>query len=153
VAGPSACEARRRRVVLPVSFLIWTLSDPKESSAKLADVNPTIPARVQARSRADRRLQSMTLGAAALGIAATGAFGYAAALTYTGKTTTVNAADGQTNLGDQQYAAPDTTGGSSNRSGTTSGGSTVNPNAGTQQQPVNPPATTKHRQHAVSGGS
>ena len=90
----------------------------------------------------------MTLGAAALGIAATGAFGYAAALTYTGKTTTVNAADGQPGRG----ALPNDTSGSSNQSGSASGG-VVTPNSKTPQQPVTPPATTKHRQHAVSGGS
>jgi len=90
----------------------------------------------------------MTLGAAALGIAATGVFGYAAALTYTGKTTTVNAADGQNGPG----ALPNDTSGSSNQAGTSSGGGTVTPNT-TQQQPVTPPTTTRHRQHAVSGGS
>jgi len=97
----------------------------------------------------------MTLGAAALGIAATGVFGYAAAITYNGKTSTVNAADQQTGVGDQQYAVPNTTSGSSGQSGNTSGGGTVTPNAGTQQQQqhINPPTTTKHRQHAVTGGS
>ena len=135
-------------------FLIWTLSDPKELGATLLFVNPTIPARVQARSRADRRLQSMTLGAAALGIAATGVFGYAAALTYTGKTATVNAADQQSGLGNGQYAVPnDTSGNSSQSGGTTVNPNAVTPNSGIQQQPVNPPTTTRHRQHAVSGGS
>jgi len=115
-------------------------------------VKSTIPARVQARSRADRRLQSMTLGAAALGLAATGVFGYAAALTYTG-TSTVNAAGQQTGLGNQQYAVPNDTSGNTGQSGNSSGGVTVNPNAGAQQQPINPPTTTRHRQHAVTGGS
>jgi hypothetical protein len=129
---------------------MWTLSEPKESGATLRLVNPTIPARVQARSRADRRLQSMTIGAAALGIAATGVFGYAAALTYTGKTTTVNAADQQ---GDQQYAVPNDNGGSTGQSGTSSGGGTATPNRGTQQQPIIPPTSTRHRGHVSSGGS
>jgi hypothetical protein len=95
----------------------------------------------------------MTLGAAALGIAATGVFGYAAAITYNGKTSTVNAADQQTGQGDQPYAVPNDTSGSSGQSGNGSGGGTVTPRAGTQQQPVNPPTITKHRQHASSGGS
>jgi hypothetical protein len=95
----------------------------------------------------------MTLGAAALGIAATGVFGYAAALTYTGKTSTANAADGQSGVGDQQYAVPNGAGGGSSQSGGTVNPNAVNPNAGTQQQPVTPPTTTRHRQHAVTGGS
>jgi hypothetical protein len=130
--------------------------EPKETQPTLRLVNSTtIPARVQARSRHDSRLQSMTLGAAALGIAATGVFGYAAALTYSG-TSTANAAD--QNLGDQNGTQPFTVNGGSsagsNGGGTTrnSGGTTVTPNAG-NQQPVNPPTTTRHRQHAVSGGS
>jgi hypothetical protein len=114
-------------------------------------VNPTIPARVHARSQADRRLQSMTLGAAALGIAATGVFGYAAALTYTGKTSTANAADQPGGFGDQQQTLSNGAGGTSGQSGATGGG-TVTPFSG-NQQPVNPPTATKHRSHASSGGS
>lgn len=87
----------------------------------------------------------MTLGAAALGIAATGIFAYAAAMTYTGKTSTVNA--------DQQVTR------SSN------GGGNVDPNAGAQQQiqqqnglnpfyGATPPQTTsRHHSFVTSGGS
>jgi hypothetical protein len=130
--------------------------EPKERDPKLRDVNPTIPARVQARSRADRRLQSMTLSAAALGIVATGAFGYAAALTYSG-TSTANAADPNGGFDTPAQVAPNTggsTGGSTN-GGTTrnNAGTRVAPNTGNQQQPVTPPTTTRHRQHAVTGGS
>jgi hypothetical protein len=135
---------------LSVSFLICTVRDPKESGPTLTLVNPTVPARVHARSRADRRLQSMTLGAAALGIAATGAFGYAAALTYAGTTATANAADQQAGFGDQGQVQPGDGNGSAGQSGT-SGGNVV-PFSG-NQQPVNPPTTTRHRSHTVTGGS
>ena len=121
--------------------------DPKEIGPRLHLVNPTIPARVQARSRADSRLQSMTLGAAALGIVATGVFGYAAALTYTGQTSTANAADQQTGFGGGTYG----NGATANGYGQGTGGA-VMPN-GFNQVPVNPPTTTRHRQHVVSGGS
>jgi len=119
-------------------------------------VNATVPARIQARSRADRRLQSMTLGAAALGIVATGAFGYAAAMTYTGKTSTVSAADQPASLGGQvadpnvQNAQPNNgSSGVSGGSGSQSQGGTVNPFFQTiPQQPIAP-----QRHHAISGGS
>ena len=113
-------------------------------------MNPTVPARVHARNRADHRLQSMTLGAAALGIVATGVFGYAAALTYSGTSSTVNAADQPAGLGDQPQATPRGNTGSSGQSGT-QGGAT-NPFFG-DSQPINPPTTTRHRSHASSGGS
>lgn len=118
-------------------------------------MNSTVPARVQARSRADSRLQSMTLGAAALGIAATGVFGYAAALTYTGKTTTVNA--------DQQVNSFGGSGSQNSGGGSTgaSGQSQPQPQTQTQNQDgfnpffgnVNPPTSTRHHPQAVSGGS
>ncbi len=114
-------------------------------------MNPTIPARVQARSHADRRLQSLTLGAVALGIAATGAFGYAAALTYTGKTTTANAANPQGGFGDRQYV-PNGDNGASGTVNQNSAGGNVAPNVNNQQL-VAPPIITQHRQHAVTGGS
>jgi hypothetical protein len=138
-----------------VSFLIRVVIDPKESGPTLMPVNPTVPARIQARSRADRRLQSMTLGAAALGIVATGAFGYAAAMTYTGKTSTVSAADQPASLGGQvadpniQNAQPNSGGGVSGGSGSQSQGGTVSPFFQTiPQQPIVP-----QRHHATSGGS
>ncbi len=48
-------------------------------------MNPTTNARVRARNSANYRLQALTIGAAVLGIAGTGVFSYAAAMTYTGK--------------------------------------------------------------------
>lgn len=130
---------------------------PKETGTRLFLVNPTIPARVNARSRADQRLQSMTMGAAVIGIAATGVFGYAAALTYTGKTSTANAANppvvqntqprheggGDDGFGGSQFG----TSGESNE-----GGAIVNPFFGGQQ--VNPPTITGGgHSHSSSGGS
>lgn len=94
----------------------------------------------------------MTLGAAALGIVATGAFGYAAALTYSG-TATANAADQNGGFDTPAQATPNTrtgtTGGGSSRN---SGGTSIAPNV-QNQVPVTPPTTTRHRQHAVTGGS
>ena len=51
-------------------------------------MNPTTRARVQARARANYRLGALTIGAAVLGVAGTGVFSYAAAMTFTRKTTT-----------------------------------------------------------------
>ncbi len=101
----------------------------------------------------------MTLGAAALGIAATGVFGYAAALTYSGATSTVSAA-GQpvgSGTGSQGLAAPAAapalgqaaSGGTSDQG---SGGVIVNPFFGSQQAAA-APTTTGRPSHAVSGGS
>jgi hypothetical protein len=105
-------------------------------------VNPTIPARVHARSRNDSRLQSMTLGAAAMGIAATGFFGYAAALTYAGTTSAAaqqGGVSGQLPYGNSGYA------------GQSSQGGAVNPYY--NQQQIIPPTTSRHSSHASSGGS
>jgi len=46
----------------------------------------------QARSRNLARLRRLTIGTAALGVAATSGFGYLAAMTYTGTTTAATAA-------------------------------------------------------------
>ena len=46
----------------------------------------------EARSRAARRLRKLTIGTAALGVAATGGFGWLAAVTYSGSTTAATAA-------------------------------------------------------------
>lgn len=46
----------------------------------------------EARSRAARRLRKLTIGTAALGMAATGGFGWLAAVTYSGSTTAATAA-------------------------------------------------------------
>ena len=136
-----------------MKFHISVVMDSEESGPRLLLVNPTIPTRVQARSRADSRLQSMTLGAAALGIAATGVFGFAAAFTYTGSTTTVNAADQQGGLDGQGVDPTSNTGtsGQTNQSGTQGG--TVSPFSRSNQQPITPPTITRHRSHAVTGGS
>ncbi len=131
-------------------FHIWAVIVPKEFGPRLALVNPTVPARVQTRNRADRRLQSLTLGAAVLGIAATGAFGYAAALTYSGKTNSVSAAGVQTFSGDQPLEQQPVNG-VTGQSGQDDQGNLVNPFFGGQQ--VTPPTTTRHRQSHVSSGS
>ena len=133
-----------------MSFHIWAVIVRKEFGPRLAFVNPTIPARVQTRNRADRRLQSMTLGAAVLGIAAVGVFGYAAALTYTGKTNTVSAAGVQSFGGDQQPQQPIS--GVAGQARQDDQGNILNPFFGIQQ--VTPPTTSGHRQsHVSSGGS
>ena len=96
----------------------------------------------------------MTLGAAMLGISATGVFGYAAALTYSG-TSTANAADQQSRSGVQSGTPPyvnSNNGTTSGGASSNSGGTTIVPGTG-YQQPVTPPVTTRHSQHAVSGGS
>jgi hypothetical protein len=96
----------------------------------------------------------MTLGAAALGIAATGLFGYAAALTYTGTTSTVNAADQQVTGFSGGGAIGDAGSRSSSRSGSSSQtqtqaqGGIVNPFNG-----VLPPQSGTGRHHAATGGS
>ncbi|HEY5629702.1 MAG TPA: hypothetical protein VIR16_09345 [Candidatus Limnocylindrales bacterium] len=113
-------------------------------------MNPTIPARVQTRNRADRRLQSMTMTAAVVGIAATGVFGYAAALTYTGTTNAANAANPQTGIGNDQQPLQ-VNGGTSGQTGGDDQGTTVNPFFGGQQ--VTPPTTSRKRQSHVSSGS
>lgn len=92
----------------------------------------------------------MTLGVAALGITATGVFGYAAALTYSG-TATANAADQPAGLGDQNATQPLRNSGAGGVAPNT-GGTTIAPNT-QNQQPVTPPTTTRHRNHAVTGGS
>ena len=115
-------------------------------------MNPTIPARIHARSRNDDRLQSMTLGAVALGIAATGAFGYAAALTYTGTANAANVTPPPTHFGSDQggddqplLQQPFTGAGSAGQ------GANVSPLFGGQQ--VTPPTTSVRRSHVTSGGS
>ncbi len=113
-------------------------------------MNPTIPARVQARSRNDGRLQSMTLGAVALGIAGTGFFGYAAALTYAGTTTNSAPATIQGGYTPQQLQNSYSYNGGGDSQGTQGG--LVNPYYN-QQQLVAPPATTGRHSHAISGGS
>jgi hypothetical protein len=127
--------------------------EPKETPPRLAQVKQNVPARVQARARADERLHSMTVGAIALGVAATGVFAYAAAINYSGTTTTVNAADPQSGGSQPQTfgGSDDGTAGQSGQSGTQGG--EVNPYSVNQQQPISPPTTTRHRSHAVSGGS
>jgi hypothetical protein len=130
--------------------------EPKETPPRLAQVKQNVPARVQARARADQRLHSMTVGAVAIGFAATGVFAYAAAITYTGTTTTANAADPQS-AGGQPQTFSGSDDGTSGQSGTQGGG--VNPYSVNQQpnsvnqQPISPPTITHHRSHAVSGGS
>jgi len=128
-----------------VSFLICVVMDPKESGPRLQFVNPTtVPARVHARSRYDSRLQSMTLGAAAIGIAATGFFGYAAALTYAG--TATSAAVQQGGVLQQQLPTRN-----ADDAGQGSEGGGVNPYS--YQQQIIPPTISRHSSHASSGGS
>ncbi len=116
-------------------------------------MNPTIPARVQARSRNDSRLQSMTLGAVALGIAGTGFFGYAAALTYAGTTTNSAAVNTQSGLTPQQLqnSYSYNGGGYSGDDGQGTGGGTVTPYY--NQQIIVPPVSTGRQSHVSSGGS
>jgi hypothetical protein len=111
-------------------------------------VNSTIPARVRARSRNDDRLQSMTLGAAAIGIVATGFFGYAAALTYAGTTTSNASTTTQGGLTPQQLSNSYSYNGSDDGQ---QGGAT-NPYYN-QQQIIIPPVSTGRHAHASSGGS
>lgn len=128
--------------------------EPKETASRLRQVKQSVPARVQARARADHKLQTLTIGAATIGFAATGAFAYAAALTYTGTTTTVNAADPQSR-GDQPQTLPGSGGGTSGQSGTQGGETSpysVNPYS-VNPAPISPPTSSRHRSHAVSGGS
>ena len=96
----------------------------------------------------------MTLGAAALGFAATGVFAYAAAISYAGTTTNADAANLPADIGGQGVD-PNGTSGQTNLGGNQSGtqGGTVSPFSGSNQQPVTPPTTTRHRSHAVTGGS
>jgi hypothetical protein len=133
-----------------VSFLICAVIVPKESGPRLGLVNPTIPARVQNRNRADQRLASMTLGAAVLGIVATGAFGYAAAITYAGTSTSANAANPQSGYGDNQ-PLQQVNGGTPGQTGAGDDQGLLNPFFGGQQ--VNPPTTSRHQKSHVSSGS
>ncbi len=113
-------------------------------------MNSTIPARVRARSRNDDRLQSMTLGAAAIGIVATGFFGYAAALTYAGTTTSNAGATTQGGLTPQQLSNSYSYNGSDGGQGTQGGATNPYYN---QQQIIIPPVSTGRHAHASSGGS
>lgn len=49
-------------------------------------MNTTDNGRIEARSRANRRLRTMTIGTTMLGVAATGSIGWVAAATYDGAT-------------------------------------------------------------------
>lgn len=95
----------------------------------------------------------MTLGAAALGLVGTGAFGYAAAMTYAGTTSTVNAIDPQAaGLGNGGVDPNTGTSGITSQPNQSSDqGGTVNPFFGSQQ--VVPPTTTRRHSHAITGGS
>ena len=124
------------------------------------------PSRVRARSRADRRLQAMTIGTAMLGVVATGAFGYAAAVSYTGKATTA-LADDQQAAGDPNAGVGDPNAGVPNAN--TNGVAPVDPNPGvanpntgvtnptpgtTAPQAQAPTVRRSHKSgHVSSGGS
>ena len=108
-------------------------------------MNAQTGGRVRARSRADRRLRAMTIGTAMLGVAATGALGWAAAITFDGKTSTALAAgpdsgDGSTGV-DPNAGFPDPNAG---LPGPNSGG--IAPNPG-----VNNPNTGVSNPNSVSG--
>jgi hypothetical protein len=122
------------------------------------------PLRIRARSRADRRLQAMTIGTAMLGVVATGAFGYAAAVSYTGKTTTA-LADDQQAAGDPNAGVGDPNAGVPNANGAAPvdpNPGVANPNTGvanptpgttTQQAPAPTVRRTHKTGHVSTGGS
>jgi hypothetical protein len=93
-------------------------------------MNANAGGRIRARSRADRRLRALTIGTAVLGAAATGAFGYAAAITYTGTTSAALANDQQ--AVDDPGAIGDPNAGVTAPNGavTTPNGGVSNPNPG-----------------------
>ena len=101
-------------------------------------MNTTDNGRTEARSRANRRLRSMTIGTTALGIAATGSLGWLAAATYDRarrgrpETTIVSAAAGAGRHADHDRSAA-----------TTAPAATAAPTV----------STTTGNAHAVSGGS
>ena len=125
-------------------------------------MNANSGARIRARSRAESRLRAMTIGTAVLGVAATGAFGWAAAITYDGKTSTALAADPGTG-GDSNAAGNPGAGFSDPNAGVTNPNPGVtNPNGGvTNPNPVSgnqgTVPTVRHSKnrsgHASSGGS
>ena len=95
--------------------------------------------RAEARFRASRRLRTMTIGSAILGVAATGGLGWAAALTYNGALT-------QADLTASVVTPTATTGtpsASASTSGSVSSGATVAPSV----------TSSTGSAHVATGGS
>lgn len=107
-------------------------------------MNSTTRARMEARSSANHRLYALTVGAAVLGVVGTGVFSYAAALTYTGKTS-VAAADQQTSSNPGAFVDPNASGGE------TPFGAQA-PNTGGQVTPTAPRVRHSNRNAGVSTG-
>lgn len=99
--------------------------------------------RAEARSRASRRLRTMTIGTAVLGVAATGALGWLAAATYDGSTSSSTS------------AAVAGTSSSTTSSSTTSGAASAIGGTGSTSAAVTAPIVTNGfgNAHVSSGGS
>jgi len=103
----------------------------------MRDMNTT-DSRLEARSRNLDRLRKLTIGTAALGVAATSGFGWLAAMSYTGTTTAVTTA----------Y----TTTAASGASTTTAAATTTSTSSTTTTTPTVTSASGTTA-HVVSGGS
>ena len=95
--------------------------------------------RAEARSRASRRLRTMTIGSAILGVAATGGLGWAAALTYNGALTHADLTAAVVT----PTATTGTPAASASTSGSLSSGATVAPTV----------TSTTGSAHVATGGS
>ena len=95
--------------------------------------------RAEARSRASRRLRTMTIGSAILGVAATGGLGWAAALTYNGALTQADLTAGVVT----PTATTGTSSASASTSGSVSSGATVAPSV----------TSSTGSAHVATGGS
>lgn len=121
----------------------------------MGSMNANTGTRIRARSRAESRLRAMTIGTAVLGVAATGALGWAAAITYDGKTSAALAADPGTG-GDSNAAGDPNSGVTVPNSGVTNqnpAATTPNPVSGSQGTTPTVRRTKNHSGHASSGGS
>jgi hypothetical protein len=111
----------------------------------------TPEARAEARNRANRRLRRMTVGATALGIAATGALSLTAALSYDGKTSTGDAV-ALALTGDTGSSS--TSSGGTSSSGTASATATPSTSSGSSSTSTTPSVTSSSgSRHASTGGS
>ena len=101
-------------------------------------MNTTDNGRVEARSRANRRLRRMTIGTTMLGVAATGSIGWLAAATYDGASGPARRRRSWSSASDDSAAATSTT-----TTPSTTATATAAPTV----------STTTGNAHASSGGS
>ena len=108
-------------------------------------MNPTAPITPGDRTRAVRRLRTLTIRTALAGLAAVGGFGYLAALTFAGNKTATTAV---------VTATPSTTPSATSNSGTSNPTSAATPTPTPTLQAATPaPTTSRSQAHVTTGGS